>query len=40
MKFAAELWRKKFKHSGDARLSVIATAGTPPKVMRWLENIT
>ncbi len=39
MKFAAELWRKKFRHAGDARLSVIATAGEPPHVTKWLENI-
>jgi ribonuclease HII len=39
MKFAAELWRKKFKQSGDARLSVIATAGNPPQVTKWIETI-
>ncbi len=39
MKFAAELWRKKFKHTGDARLSVIATADNPPKVTKWIETI-
>ena len=40
MKFAAELWCKKFSHAGDARLAVVATAGTPPTVTKWLENIT
>lgn len=40
MEFAAKLWRKKFGHSGDARLSVIATEGSPPKVKAWIENIS
>ncbi len=40
MHFAARLWRKKVSHTGDARLSVIATAGTPPEVTKWLESIT
>lgn len=40
MRFAAELWRKKYNHAGDARLSVVATADIPPKVEQWLENIT
>lgn len=39
MKFAAELWRKKSNHAGDARLSVIATAGIPPTVTKWVETI-
>jgi ribonuclease HII len=39
MKFAAELWRKKFKRSGDARLSVVATAGNPPQVTKWVDTI-
>ncbi len=40
MRFAAELWRKKHHYAGDARLSVITTTAMPPKVERWLENIT
>jgi Holliday junction resolvase-like predicted endonuclease len=32
VKFAVELWHKKFSHSGDAQLSVIATTGTSPIV--------
>ena len=40
MKFAAELWRKKYKHEGDARLGVIASSGDPPLIIKWLDNIT
>ncbi len=39
MRFAAELWRKQYSHSGDARLGAIATAGVPPQVEIWLENV-
>lgn len=39
MRFAAELWRKQHSHAGDARLSVVATAGAPPQVAVWLESV-
>lgn len=39
MRFAAELWRKQFNHSGDARLGAIATSGNPPVVTSWVETI-
>lgn len=39
MRFAAELWRQQYNHSGLAQLAVIAMSGQVPEVDIFLENV-